>query len=313
MRDQIKCPYKIVIGESIEEISSKNEYVSLIHSVERNMAENTVQKIGPDEIGIFNRDEYILQELTDIFKNKDLDDPRVLTYCQPVFNIRTGRFDTAEALMRLQLENMGMVAPDRFIPLAEKYGYIHVLTLIILNKTCRELCRITEEGYSIDRISVNISVSELKDENFCGDIVRVIERNNVPGGKIALELTESGSEANFVIMNEKIEQLRQKGIRFYLDDFGTGYSNMERIMEIPFDIIKFDRSLVVASGMSKRSEKTVKNLAHMFKDMEYSILFEGVEDALDEERCRNMYASYLQGFKYSRPIPISQLRNFLYQ
>ena len=82
-------------------------------------------------------------------------------------------------------------------------------------------------------------------------------------------------------------------------------------MELPFDIIKFDRSMVIASGTDERSEKIVENLAHMFRDMEYSILYEGVEDSSDEERCKIMSASYLQGFKYSRPVPIETLREFL--
>ena len=112
-------------------------------------------------------------------------------------------------------------------------------------------------------------------------------------------------------MKAKIDELRRQGIKFYLDDFGTGYSNMERIMELPFDIIKFDRTLVIASGTGERSERIVENLAQMFKDMDYSVLYEGVEDDADEERCREMCASYLQGYKYSRPVPIEQLRIFV--
>lgn len=268
-------------------------------------------RIGPEDIARFNREEYILRELTDIHNKQDLEDPRVLAYCQPVFNLRTGRFDTAEALMRLKLPETGLVFPDQFIPLAENHGYIHALTEIILHKTCREIRRLTEEGMSITRISVNVSALELKDDGFCGDIDRIISVNRIPGEKIAIELTESRSEADFMLMKAKIDELRREGIKFYLDDFGTGYSNMERIMELPFDIIKFDRSLVIASGADERSGRIVENLAHMFKDMEYSVLYEGVEDDVDEERCREMSASYLQGYKYSRPVPIEQLRDFL--
>ena len=111
-------------------------------------------------------------------------------------------------------------------------------------------------------------------------------------------------------MKSRINELKCFGIKFYLDDFGTGYSNLERIMELPFDIIKFDRSLVIASGDSRKSEKMVGNLAHMFSDMDYSVLYEGVENDMDEERCINMSAVYLQGYKYSRPIPMEQLSEF---
>ena len=117
-------------------------------------------------------------------------------------------------------------------------------------------------------------------------------------------------EALYELMKDKIEELKDKGIKFYLDDFGTGYSNMERIMELPFDIIKFDRSLVIASDTDDRSEKMVENLANMFDDLNYSVLYEGVENENDEKRCIKMFASYLQGYKYSRPIPIIELSNF---
>ena len=303
--------YKIVIGESIEEISRKNEYVKLIHSVERNMAENTVCRVGDEELAAYRRDEYILHELTDIYKKADVDDPRVLAFCQPVFNLRTGQFDTAEALMRLELKETGILPPTQFIPLAESHGFIHVLTEIILNKTCREIKRLTEEGFRITRISVNVSVLELKEDCFCDDINRIIVDNHIQGEKVALELTESGNEADFMIMKKKIEELHREGIKFYLDDFGIGYSNMQRILELPFDIIKFDRSLVLASEVDEHSEKIVESLAHMFREMDYSILYEGVESSVEEQLCRGMSASYLQGYMYARPVPIEQLRDFL--
>lgn len=308
---RFRYPYKIVTGSSVDEISRKNEYASLIRYISRDMPENTVHHLEPADIVEFNKGEYILRELTDIYNKRDLDDPRVLAFCQPVLNLETGRFDTAEALMRLQLEEQGLVFPDQFIPLSEEHGFIHVLTEIILHKTCREIRKLTEEGYQIKRVSVNVSVLELKEDGFCRDITRIIDGNQIPGEKIAIELTESGSEADFMIMKEKIDELRGKGIQFYLDDFGTGYSNMERIMELPFDIIKFDRSMVMASGMDERSETIVQNLARLFRDMKYSILYEGVEDEKDEEKCRAMYATYLQGYRYSRPVPIEKLREFV--
>ena len=308
---RFRRPYKIVIGSSIEEISRKNEYASLIRSIFRRMPENSIHRVGPDDISSFSREEYILQQLMDISAKRDVNDPRVLAFCQPVFNLQTGRFDTAEALMRLKLDETGLVFPDQFIPLAEDHGCIHALTEIILNKTCREIQSLIREGFAITRISVNVSVLELKDTEFCGDVRRIIGENHISGEKIAIELTESRNESDFMIMKEKIQELREQGIKFYLDDFGTGYSNMERIMELPFDIIKFDRSLVIASGTGERSEKIVENLAHLFKDMEYSVLYEGVEDDTDEERCKEMSASYLQGYKYSRPVPIEELRKFL--
>ena len=112
-------------------------------------------------------------------------------------------------------------------------------------------------------------------------------------------------------MKEKVLELQKLGIKFYLDDFGTGYSNFERIMEIPFDIIKFDRSMLIEYAKSDSSKYMVNTFADMFNRLKYSVLFEGVENDTDEENCVKMNAKYLQGYKYSRPIPIEQLRDFL--
>ena len=303
--------YKIVIGESVEQISRKNEYISFIRSIHRRMETNSVHRVSPDDIGNFDRNELILRELQDIDRKKDLNDERVQVYCQPVYNLETERYDTAEALMRLQLDELGLVTPDRFIFLAEENGCIHTLTEIILHKTCEEIRRLINAGFDIGRVSVNVSTLELKGEHFSRDISTIIAGSGIPGEKIAIELTESRNESDFNLMKDKMAELQAQGIKFYLDDFGTGYSNMERIIELPFDIIKFDRSLVTASGTNKRSEKIVSNMANLFRDLNYSVLYEGVETDTDESICREMSASYLQGFKYSRPVPISDLRRFV--
>lgn len=302
--------YKIIIGESVDEISRKNEYVSFIRDIQRRIPDNTIHRVDASDVTTFKQMDHILAALDDISHSENLDDERVLVYCQPVFNVDTGRYDTAESLMRLQLPEIGLVFPDLFIPLAEENGYIHVLTKIILNKTCKAVQDMLKNGYSVSRVSVNVSPLELKDEHFCDDIMEIIDNSGVPGEKIAIELTESRNESDFILMKNKIAILKQKGIKFYLDDFGTGYSNMERIMELPFDIIKFDRSLVLASGSSERSRKIVSNLANMFTELDYSVLYEGVEDESDEQMCEHMSASYLQGYKYSRPVPIVKLKDY---
>lgn len=308
--EKYRFDYKIIFGESVDEVSRRNEYVNFLDSIYRNMHINSVHMIDYNDVVSFNKYEEILEELEDIYRAKNLRDPRVLVYCQPVFNIKTGKYDTAEALMRLKLSNIGMVFPDQFISLAEEKGYIHVLTEIILQKTCDEIKYLIQENYDVHRISVNVSVMELKDDHFCDDISGIIRNSGIPDEKIAIEITETQTESDFLVIKSRINELKEHGIKFYLDDFGTGYSNMERIMELPFDIIKFDRSLVLASGSDNRSEKMVGSLANMFKNLDYSVLYEGVENDSDEEMCINMAASYLQGYKYSRPIPIIDLKNF---
>ncbi|MBR6222550.1 MAG: EAL domain-containing protein [Lachnospiraceae bacterium] len=306
-----KLDYKIVIMESTDAISRNNEYIRLIKYIEKmKLHKNQVRIVNGDDIKAYLEHRYILSELEDINRRFDLDDSRIEVFCQPVLNTTTGKYDTAEALMRLRLKEVGMVFPDQFIPLAENYNLIHVLSLIILNKTCKKIKELMDEGYELNRISVNFSVIDVRDDNFCGDIMRIVKNCGIPYDKIAIEITESRNENDFEIVKEKIYELKDNGIKFYLDDFGTGYSNFERIIELPFDIIKFDRSLVIASGKSERSGTMVNSLASMFDTMNYSVLYEGVEDEKDEDMCKSMYAKYLQGYKYSKPIPIDKLKEY---
>ena len=309
--EKYRYDYKIVIGRSIDEISKKDEYVKYIQNVHRKMAECSVHIVDEEDGIEFNRNEYILRELADIYRRCDLDDPRVLVYWQPVLNVRTGKYDTAESLMRLNLKETGIVPPDQFIYLAEEQGYLHVLTQIILHKTCGAIRQFTDSGYLISRVSVNVSVTELKVENFCPDIIKIITGTGIPGDNIAIELTESQNEGDFMLMKRKIAELKEQGIKIYLDDFGTGYSSMERIMSLPVDVIKFDRSMVLASGEAERSRMMVSNIAHMFSSMNYSVLYEGIEKDSDETMCREMSASYLQGEKYSKPLPVMEMTGYL--
>ncbi len=303
--------YKLIIAETVPEITLAADYVKLFDLIESDMKPNETRRITDGDIKRFLSTKYILGELEDIAKRKDLEDDRVLVYCQPVFNLLTGTYDTAEALMRLTLPDTGLVFPDKFIPIAEKYGLIHQLSLVIMNKTCAEIGRLIADGYLIKRISINFSTLDLKHEYFCDEIQDIIIRNDIPYDKVAIEITESRSESEFNRLKSKMTELQGLGIKFYLDDFGTGYSNFERIMELPFDIIKFDRSLLIESNKNDSSNYMVSTFASMFNDLNYSVLFEGVENDDDEQHCRAMYAKYLQGYKYSKPIPIRDLRNFL--
>ena len=309
--EKFKVDYKVVIMETTQEISSSREYIRIMDFVESDMMNNNVYEVREEDVKRFYKDSYILTQLEDIVNGYDLDDERILVYCQPVFNIVTGTYDTAEALMRLKLPNIGMVFPDQFIPLAEQNNLIHAMSLIILNKTCGAIRTLIEDGYYVNRISVNFSTLDIRYENFCQEVQQIIARNQIPYEKVAIEITESRNESDFNLMKQKVMELQKLGIKFYLDDFGTGYSNFDRIMEIPFDIIKFDRSMLIESGKSDTAFYMVSTFATMFDKLHYSVLFEGIENDVDEKSCVRMCAKYLQGYKYSKPIPIEQLTNFL--
>lgn len=311
MYDRHRLDFKAIIMESVDSISRDNEYVEFLKLISAGMDFNSYHYVTSDDISEYERQKKIIKELESISEKGDLDDERVLVYCQPVYSVDRKRYDTAEALMRLELPEFGMVAPDLFIPIAEKNNLIHSLSLIILNKTCRVVKEFLDKGFILNRVSVNFSIQEIRNDNFCSDVTEIINSNGVPYEKVAIEITESRNERDFDMVKEKIEELKAYGIKFYLDDFGTGYSNFERIMELPFDIIKFDRSLVIESGKTRKAEFMVDSFAGMFRKLDYRVLFEGIENDEDEARCIAMSAQYLQGFKYSRPVEIRKLEEFL--
>lgn len=253
----------------------------------------------------------VKEHLEDIDRKADVNDERVLAYCQPVKNVITGKYDTAEALMRLQIPEYGIVAPYLFIPIAEDYGHIHMLTKIMLNKVCKELGQLMPEGYSINRVSVNFAVSEIRDNNFCSDIINIVESNGIDPSLIGVEITESQNENDFNLVKEKISTLKEKGMTIYLDDFGTGYSNLDRILQLGLDVIKYDRSMLLAAEEDEKASFMIQHFAEAFKQFEYKLLFEGVETEAHEELCIGCGAEYLQGFKYSKPVPIEELKNYL--
>lgn len=301
-----KIEYKMILLDSISKIDNGYDYLSFYSFMRDSVDYNMMYKCTEQDLFNYTNRQFIRSQLDDIVKNEDINDERVLVYCQPVLNVEKNKFTSAEALMRLELTGLGIVYPDRFIELAEKYDNIHTLTKIILNKTCKYLAK----NDDILRISVNVSSEELKDEKFCDDIIKIIESHNIDISRIAIEVTESRSLKDFNIAKERINKLKDRGIKIYLDDFGTGYSNFERIMELPIDIIKFDRSLVLLANDNTESRYMVSNFADIFSNLGYEILFEGIETKDDEEMCKEMKAKYLQGYKYSKPIPIEQLSRF---
>lgn len=209
--------------------------------------------------------------------------------------------------MRLRLPDLGMIYPDVFIPIAEQEGNIHALTRVILNKVCRYLAAHDQP----DRISVNFSMYEITKKEFYDDVMGILSTYRFDRARIAFEITESLNAEHLDEIRDILQKFRDLGIKIYLDDFGTGYSNLEHITNLPIDVIKFDKSLVDSSGYSERSKYLVEGMSSMFHTIGYQLLYEGIETAPDQERCIGMKAQYLQGYRYSKPIPIEELADFI--
>lgn len=309
LMDIYKLEYKVVGVVSKVAYDDIKKYTGITKFIGSKIEENTAHLVTPEEEKQYLDREKIIFHLKDIATQKNLNDERVLVYCQPVYNIEEGIYDTAEALIRLKIDDK-IIFPNDFIYIAEKYNVVTSLTFIMLHKVCHFIKEKEAEGYNIKRISINFSVMDFRKEYLCRKIIEIVNRSGIDFYKIAIEVTETQNENDFTIMKDKINELRMKGIKFYLDDFGTGYSNYERLMEFPFDIIKFDRSLVIASKENYKSAIMTTDIAKMFKNLKYYVLYEGIENEEDIERCSQMGATYLQGYYYSKPIPIEDMTKF---
>ena len=309
--EEYKLPYKLVLFDHLDFCENLEQFYEVFNYFSGKVAQNSYRVFGEDDYQAYKEMYYIKAQLKDITEHGSLDDERVLVYCQPVRNVHTGTYDTAESLMRLRLPQTGMVFPDRFIPLAEKYGYIHRLSMIILNKTCRQIRKMQEDGYEISRVSVNLSVEELGEKNFMEEFKSIVRAAGIDFHTIAVEFTESQNDTEYELVQECVKEFKELGVCTYLDDFGTGYSNFDRILSLKLDVVKFDRSLLLMADQDANSRFILNYFSAAFERLGYKVLYEGVETEEQEALCIDSHADYLQGYKFSRPIPIEELPQFL--
>lgn len=307
---QFNMPYKVIGMSDFDFVKNWNDLKNIINYLFLIMEDNDILIVDQELKSQVRIMRSVKEHLVDIEKQMNLDDERVLVYCQPVMNMKTGKYDTAEALMRLQIPEQGVVLPHLFIPLAESFGHIHALTKVMIHKVCKQMKTLEEEGYDFKRVSVNVAVSELRDEKFCKEVIDIIKGCGIDPAKVGIELTESQNENDFKIVRDKITYLKTLGMTFYLDDFGTGYSNLDRILKLGLDVIKYDRSILLAAEKDPNVSYMVQHFAEALKQFDYKLLFEGVETQEHIDICGRCNADYLQGFKYSKPIPMEQMRSF---
>ncbi len=249
------------------------------------------------------------QLLYSIRNSNDLDSENIQVLIQPIYSVKDQCFKTGESLMRLLMDGK-MVYPDVFIPIAERTGTIHFLTLIMINKVCKIANEISEK-FDFDAITINCSSTEVANENFCDEVLNLIEMSNTPKSKIRLELTESAIFEDYGKAMDNIMNLNKAGILFYLDDFGTGYSNFERITSCPFHTIKFDKSILKSSIENEMVAEVIATMIDSFKKRGYRVLIEGVETKDNLEFCIKQGYEYVQGYYFSKPTSVTGLEEIL--
>ena len=254
-------------------------------------------------------DAYYMAELLEKMRDeKKYENDNVVCFAQPIYEVKSGGFKTAEALMRFKIQDQ-LIAPGIFVPIAEANSCIHFLTVCMFHHVCRAICEL-DKNYDFDAISINVSVQEFSEDGVTEEFLGIIEQYHVPTSKIRLELTESALVTDSNMLAKNMKTMANAGIQFYLDDFGTGYSSLERLTELPFSVVKFDKSLLYSALKNSKTDRLINGIVPIIQGDNFKALIEGVEDNEQYDYSIKTGFEYIQGYKWARPVPILELSEY---
>ncbi|MCI8973773.1 MAG: EAL domain-containing protein [Lachnospiraceae bacterium] len=236
---------------------------------------------------------------------------RVEVFYQPIFSTSERRITSAEALVRIRDREGNLVPPGVFIDIAEESGMILRLGEIVFEKVCQFIKRCPLEYFGLHYIEVNLSVVQCSYEDLAQDYIRIMERYQVAPANINLEITESASTNAKKTLLGNMAELMEYGVKFSLDDFGTGQSNLNYIVDMPVDLVKFDRSMTSSYFENGKARYVMEAAIHMIHGMNLEIVSEGIETAEQFRTMEELGISHIQGYYFSKPLPEEEFIQYL--
>lgn len=263
---------------------------------------------GQDEI-IFSSEELAEERnrvlrIQRLFPNA-LKDEEFLVYYQPKINVDRNELSGAEALCRWWHDGK-IIPPMDFIPVLERNLDICKLDFYMLDHVCRDIRRWLDEGRRVVRVSVNLSRKHMVDADLFRNIVEIIDRNNVPHQYIEIELTETTSDVEFRDLKRVVNGLQDEGIFTSVDDFGIGYSSLKLLKDIPWNVLKVDKSFLPGddSDTDQKNSILFKYVIAMAHELGLECIAEGVETKEQVAVLKDNYCNFAQGFYYDKPLPV---------
>lgn len=235
---------------------------------------------------------------------------QLFLHYQPRIELSSGKMVSAEALLRWNHPELGIVSPTIFIPIAEESGFISEMGEWVLQKSLEDLGNWKKEGKSPLRISVNLSAKQLEDPTITKKVLAGLEKNGLEASDIELEITESSLITNMNSALEILSELHSWGVALALDDFGTGYSSLSYLSKIPLRTLKVDQSFVRKILTDPSSLAISKTIIALGKSLRLRITAEGVETEEQLRKIKDLGCDEAQGFYYSRPISLEELSRF---
>lgn len=285
------------------------DVLSIFQYVKQNRAEfpcTDAVLIDDDVIDRIYDEKSIENEIIDA-----LNEGRVQVFYQPIYNTRKGRFTTAEALVRIIGRDGEIIPPGRFIGIAEKRGLIIRLGERVFENTCKFIQKNDLKSLGLEYIEINLSVVQCAYENLASDFIEIMNRYNVDPKAIVLEITESASVIEKQILLKNMNELRKIGVRFALDDFGTGQSNLNYIVDMPIDIVKFDRGMTSAYFENGKGKPVMDAAMSMIQQLELEIVSEGIEKKEEFNKLYDLGIDYIQGYYFSKPKDSTAFLSFI--
>lgn len=239
-----------------------------------------------------------------------LENNELVLHYQPQVDTLTGTVTGAEALMRWQHPERGMIPPFKFIPLAEEMGLIGALGEWGLEEACRQMVELQALRLELPKVSVNVSALQFN-PSFITRVTEVLANTGVRPKRLQLELTEGIMMDNTDTTLRALSLLKELGVQLSIDDFGTGYSSLSYLSRFPLDELKIDRSFVIDFDKSLNDASLVIAIIAMARSMRLKLVAEGVETREQYHFLRNNGASVIQGYLFSKPVPLAELKAML--
>ena len=242
-----------------------------------------------------------------------LDHGDFAVYLQPKCKFSDGQMRGAEALVRWNRLEQGLVKPDDFIPIFEKNGFILRLDMFILEEVVRLLAAWKVKGYQQVPIAVNFSRLHLNDTRYIPQMLRVVDKYDVPHHMIEVELTESVIFNNLDRAQNVINRLHRLGFSVAMDDFGSGYSSLNVLKSLQFDSIKLDKEFLSGFENNPHAHKVIEGAVSMIKSLGIEVVAEGVETQEQADFLRHTGCDLAQGYFFSRPLPAVRFEELLHK
>ena len=213
-----------------------------------------------------------------------------------------------EALLRWNHPQMGMVGPDKFIPIAEDTGMIVDIGAWVLDKACSDMARLRDE-FSITslRVSVNVSARQLRSDSLVDTVARALVEHRVPASALCIELTETVLVDNLDTVSTQLKMLRAHGTQVSIDDFGTGYSSLAYLSSLPVDELKIDRAFVEVLDEDPHALDVIGAVVTLARALNLRTVVEGTETRDEVDRMKALGCDEAQGYFFSRPVPFEEL------